>query len=96
MGCYSTHILISEGTTVVNLTGDTRQETGDGKDYSLILSLQKSITSIGSINIWPTFNCAFATMVHCMERLRMNITFNEKVKPANVQRKSALILVQLI
>ena len=93
MGCYSTHILISEGTTVVNLTGDTHQETGDGKDYCL----QKSITSIGSINIWPTFNCAFATMVHCMERLRMNITFNEKVKPAaNVQRKSALILVQSI
>ena len=95
MGCYSTHILLSEGTTIVNLTANNNcpqdeKEIGN----SLIQSLRKSVASIGSMSLWPTFNCAFATMVHGMERLRMNFTFNEANNSENSKKKSALILVQ--
>ena len=94
MGCYSTHILLSEGTTIVNLTSDPHhQDEKEIGDY-LMKSIQKSVTSISLMNLWPTFNCAFATMVHGMEKLKMNLTFNETVDSKNGIRKSALILVR--
>lgn len=94
MGCYSTHILLLEGTAIVNLAVDIPHESGPEMRNSLVKSLQKSVASISSINLWPTFNCAFATMVNGMEKLKMNLTFNEGLKSENVLRKSVLILVE--
>ena len=94
MGCYSSHILLSEGTTIVNLTADPHtpsKEIGN----SFIKSLQKSVASISLMNLWPTFNCAFATMVHGMEKLKMNLKCNESINSENGIRKSALVLVNV-
>ena len=94
MGCYSTHILLSEGTTIVNLAAGNYNQDGTEIADSLIQSLRKSVTSISSMNLWPTFNCAFATMVHATEKLKLNFTINGVIDAQNVPRKSALILVQ--
>ena len=95
MGCYSSHILLSEGTTIVNLTADPHQKDGKEIGNSLIKSLQTSVASISLMNLWPTFNCAFATMVHGMEKVKMNFTCNESINSENGIRKSALVLVNL-
>ena len=72
MGCYSTHILLDSGTTIVNLAAIDSSD-GENSDLSnIVKSLQNSVSSISSINLWPTFNCAFATMVHAMEKLMKN------------------------
>ena len=93
MGCYSTHILLSEGTTIVSLTAGNQQDIGEEKGRSLIQSLQKSITSMTSMNIWPTFNCALATMIHAIEKINLNVTFQSNVSTGTFIKKSVLILV---
>lgn len=94
MGCYSTHILLSEGTTIVSLISGNQQAIGEEKCRSLIQSLQKSITSMTSMNIWPTFNCALATMIHAVEKLNLNVTFQRNITPGTFIKKSVLILVR--
>ena len=101
MGCYSTHILLDEGTTIVNLaTIDSPQvkDSDSVNPFRIVSSLQKSVSSISLMNLWPTFNCAFATMVHAMEKLMMNfkIPIQNGSNPDTVNRKSALILVSLL
>ena len=95
MGCYSTHILLDKGTTIVNLAAIDTSDVKESDSHEILKSLQKSVSSLHSMNLWPTFNCAFATMVHAMEKLMMNFeapneTDNRK-KLGN--KKSALILV---
>ena len=98
MGCYSTHILLDEGTTIVNLATIDSPHGKESNSFNIVTSLQKSVSSISSMNLWPTFNCAFATMVHAMEKLMMNLKMPIQTdsNPDNVNRKSALILVHLL
>ena len=95
MGCYSTHILLDSGTTIVNLTAIDSPDGENSDPSNIVKSLQNSVSSISSMNLWPTFNCAFATMVHAMEKLMKNFDVRKikKCIPSDSERKSALILV---
>ena len=95
MGCYSTHILLDKGTTIVNLAAIDTSDVKESDSHEILKSLQKSVSSLHSMNLWPTFNCAFATMVHAMEKLMMNFEVpseTEEIKKLG-NKKSALILV---
>ena len=95
MGCYSTHILLDKGTTIVNLAAIDAPDEQDAKSCDILKSLQKSVSSLHSMNLWPTFNCAFATMVHAMEKVMMNFQIPSQMEESrNVENmKSVLILV---
>ena len=95
MGCYSTHILLDSGTTIVNLAAIDSPDGENSDPSNIVKSLQHSVSSISSMNLWPTFNCAFATMVHAMEKLMKNFDVQriKKCIPSHSERKSALILV---
>ena len=95
MGCYSTHILLDAGTTIVNLDAIDNSNGKNSDPSDIVKSLQKSVSSISSMNLWPTFNCAFATMAHAMEKLMKNFDVGriEKCISSHSERKSALILV---
>ena len=74
-GCYSTHILLSKGTTIVRLVG------GDSRENNCL-------------PIWPTFNCAFATMVHAGEKVKLHLSLPDDVTNAETSgMKCALLLV---
>ena len=95
MGCYSTHILLDKGTTIVNLAAIDTSDVTESDSYEILKSLQNSVSSLHSMNLWPTFNCAFATMVHAMEKLMMNFEAPNETYDREQQgnKKSALILV---
>ena len=95
MGCYSTHILLDKGTTIVNLAAIDTSDVTESDSYEILKSLQNSVSSLHSMNLWPTFNCAFATMVHAMEKLMMNFEAPNETDDREQQgnKKSALILV---
>lgn len=95
MGCYSTHILLDKGTTIVNLAAIDAPDEQDTKSCDILKSLQKSVSSLHSMNLWPTFNCAFATMVHAMEKLMMNFQIPSQMEESRdvENTKSVLILV---
>ena len=95
MGCYSTHILLDKGTTIVNLAAIDTSDVKESDSYEILKSLQNSVSSLHSMNLWPTFNCAFATMVHAMEKLMMNFEAPNEADDRKQlgNKKSALILV---
>ena len=95
MGCYSTHILLDKGTTIVNLAAIDTSDVTESDSYEILKSLQNSVSSLHSMNLWPTFNCAFATMVHAMEKLMMNFEAPNETDDRKQlgNKKSALILV---
>ena len=79
-GCYSTHILLSKGTTIVRLVG------GDH-----CISRENTC-----LPIWPTFNCAFATMVHAGEKVKLHLPLPDDVTAETSGMKCALLLVGFV
>ena len=91
-GCYSTHILLFEGTTIVRLEDAHQNIPGEKTDISNIQSMHIRESSINVSQLWPTFNCAFATMVHGLEKIKKNKAIGI---PSNTpKKKSVLILVE--
>ena len=91
-GCYSTHILLFEGTTIVRLE-DAHQNTPSEKtDLSDIQSMHIRESSSNVSQLWPTFNCAFATMVHGLEKIKKYKTIG--IPQNTLKKKSVLILVK--
>ena len=87
-GCYSTHILLFEGTTIVRLENVPGQKT----DLSDIQSMYIRESSSNVSQLWPTFNCAFATMVHGLEKIKKYKTIG--IPSNTLKKKSVLILVK--
>ena len=87
-GCYSTHILLFEGTTIVRL----ENVPGEKTDLSDIQSMHIRESSSNVSQLWPTFNCAFATMVHGLEKIKKNKTIG--IPSNTLKKKSVLILVK--
>ena len=81
-GCYSTHILLSKGTTIVRLLTEDQCP-----------SLEND-----HLPVWPTFNCAFATMVHAVEKVKLHQTsFQDDVTRSETSvKKCALVLVGFV
>ena len=90
MGCYSTHILLSKGTTIVHLN-----QHSEVKECSFSLKHKNKESVATMMDLFPTFNCAFATMVHGMERLKsnQNTKYQDAVASDHFDRKAVLVLV---
>ena len=88
-GCYSTHILLFEGTTIVRL----ENVPGEKTDLSDIQSMHIRESSSNVSQLWPTFNCAFATMVHGLEKIKKYKTIG--IPSNTLEKKSVLILVTI-
>ena len=73
--------------------GDADQNIPGGKtDLSDIQSMHIRKSSCNVSQLWPTFNCAFATMVHGLENIKK---YKAIGIPSNtLRKKSVLILVK--
>ena len=92
-GCYSTHILLFEGTTIVRLEDAHQNVPGEKTDLSDIQSMHIWKSSSNVSQLWPTFNCAFATMVHGLEKIKKYKTIG--IPSNTLRKKSVLILVTI-